>query len=313
MRYMKLQSGRWVPAPEYPEPPAGTLRLKKGGGGGGGVQTSTTRPPEFQQRHIDRAFEDARRLYLNNNLEYYPGQTVADQNAAEQAAQSRLSQYARGGAQQGADSLLSGLQYSTGEGLDVGNNPYVQRSIEAAIRPTTDTLMREILPSIRTNAAATGNVGSSRQGIAEGLAISDANRQSQDTAARMMGDAYQAGLGNLGRALAAGPQTIQAGSMPAGYLGQVGAAERSYEQALIDENIQRYNFEQQAPYTELQQYLNVIGQNFGGTTTTQNTQGGVSGGNSVLGGLGTGLSAYAMGANPWLAGAIGGLSMLSNS
>lgn len=46
----------------------------------------------------------------------------------------------------------------------------------------TNNLQRSILPGIRGGAIASGQYGGSRQGIAEGLALSDANRQAQNAA-----------------------------------------------------------------------------------------------------------------------------------
>jgi hypothetical protein len=53
-------------------------------------------------------------------------------------------------------------------------NPY-QNSMDAAItKPFNDTLMNDWLPSIQSQSVATGGLGGSRQGIAQGLAIGQA-------------------------------------------------------------------------------------------------------------------------------------------
>lgn len=71
---------------------------------------------------------------------------------------------------------------------DAGANPYLTRSIQAGIDATnagfntnqanvTNALQRQVLPGIRANAIASGGFGGSRQGIAEGLALSDYTNQ----------------------------------------------------------------------------------------------------------------------------------------
>lgn len=71
---------------------------------------------------------------------------------------------------------------------DAGANPYLTRSLQAGIDATnagfaknqtdlTNSLLRNVLPGIRSNAIAAGGYGGSRQGIAEGNALSDYTNQ----------------------------------------------------------------------------------------------------------------------------------------
>jgi hypothetical protein len=69
-----------------------------------------------------------------------------------------------------------------------GANPYLQKSLQSAVDLTnasyqqnqndlTNNLMRNVLPSLRSGAIAAGQYGGSRQGIAEGNALSDYTKQ----------------------------------------------------------------------------------------------------------------------------------------
>lgn len=71
---------------------------------------------------------------------------------------------------------------------DAGANPYLTRAIQGGIDQSTnqfrqmqgeatDNLQRNILPGIRSNSVLAGQYGSSRQGVAEGNAISDMTKQ----------------------------------------------------------------------------------------------------------------------------------------
>lgn len=71
---------------------------------------------------------------------------------------------------------------------DAGANPYLTKAIQGGIDQSTnqfrqmqgdatDNLMRNIMPGIRSNSVLAGQYGGSRQGVAEGNAISDFTRQ----------------------------------------------------------------------------------------------------------------------------------------
>lgn len=64
--------------------------------------------------------------------------------------------------------LLKSLQ----AGVDLGNAGY-----RSNLQSLTDTLQRQVLPGIRGGAIASGQYGGSRQGIAEGNALSDFTKQ----------------------------------------------------------------------------------------------------------------------------------------
>jgi hypothetical protein len=68
----------------------------------------------------------------------------------------------------------------------------------------TDNLQRSILPGIRGNAIASGQYGGSRQGIAEGLALSDLNKQATNAA-------QQLGLANISATTGAQANAFESG------------------------------------------------------------------------------------------------------
>lgn len=277
-----------------------------GKSGGGDSQTQVTDLPPWQKPFVKRAFNEASDLFRNNDLEFFPGSTVAERQPEELTAKRGFLDYAQGGAEQGSQALLDALQFQSTGAIDVENNPALQRAIEAAQRPTRENLLENVLPAISGGAQQAGQVGGSRQGIAEGLAISRADQTSADIASRMASDAYAQGLDAQTKSLALGPSILQAGAFPETMMARIGEAERTYEQALIDEAIQRFNFEQQAPYTELQQYMNIVGQPMGGQTTATNTGGPSDTQTAVAGGLsGAAAGAYIGSVVPGIGTAIG--------
>jgi hypothetical protein len=77
-------------------------------------------------------------------------------------------------------------------------------------------------------------------------------------------------------------------------------------QALINDQVARWNFEQQTPADKLRQYAALVQGNFGGTTATTQPY---SSGAGILGGIASGAGTGAM-FGPWGAGlgaVLGGL------
>ena len=92
-------------------------------------------------------------------------------------------------------------------------------------------------------------------------------------------------------------------------LAEAGAAQESYQQALINADVERWNTEQLGPISALNLYNQLVQGNYGSTVTTSTSQ---DSGGSKLGGVISGVSSGAsMGATvggPWgaLIGGLGG-------
>lgn len=160
--------------------------------------------------------------------------------------------------------------FLSGGAIDPNANPFLAQSADAAIRPIVDNLLQRELPAIRRGAGAAGQVGSSRQGIAEGLAINDANRRAGDITSRIFSDAFSRGLGTtagvlestLGQGgsaaqslLGTGKESLfnapQLGSLaltPSTVLDAVGNIQQQQQQAVLSETAQKYITEQLIPF-----------------------------------------------------------------
>lgn len=69
-------------------------------------------------------------------------------------------------------------------------NPYLSQLTDAALRDSTRQYQTSVIPSINSGAAASGNVGSSRQGIAQGLAAQGLQQQQTDVMSQLYGTAF---------------------------------------------------------------------------------------------------------------------------
>jgi hypothetical protein len=70
-------------------------------------------------------------------------------------------------------------------------NPYLQQQWQGAQSDIMRNLQEQVLPGIQSGANATGNAGSSRQGIAQGQAISGAAGQMANAGAQLFGNAFE--------------------------------------------------------------------------------------------------------------------------
>lgn len=234
--------------------------------GGTTRSLASSGPPSFQQPHINTLMSEANRLYQSPGPTFFPGSTVAGFAPAELEA----SRFLQGSAAPRTDEIgnlgLDAFKFGTKTALDVDNNPYLQKSITAATRPIFDQLTESVLPTYRRGFEAGGSYGGSRQGIAEGLALSRATRDAMDVGAQMSNAAYNTGLGTFASTLNQLGNVQQAQVMPGQILSAVGAQERDMAQAQIDEQIARHTYEQNLPYTKLTEFGNLISRPFGGTS-----------------------------------------------
>jgi len=154
------------------------------------------------------------------------------------------------------------------QALDVNNNPTIQGSINRATRPIMEQLTEVALPAIRDSAERTGNFGSSRQGIAEGLASGRASSAVGDATSRIVSDAYNQNVDAQMKALGLLPQTT--GVQTAGNLttSAVGDVRQALDQARLGENVSNFNWDQIAPYLQSKDIIGLAGGLQGGTNVS---------------------------------------------
>lgn len=294
--------------------------MAKGSSGGG--TTTTTRELSPQQQMLLNLAIPASANYFETgpngqyqgvNANVYPGQQTAGQNPLENIGAQMITGAAAGNVGGATNTALGGLNFMTsGDVLNTANNPALSGAIEGAITPLRNEYQRTVLPGIRDQAVLSGAFGDSRHGVAEGIAGSDYLKQVGDLSAGMMNTAYGQGLDSMTRSLAFAPSVLQAGYQPGQAVAAVGAQQRAFDQAQINEAVQKYYMEQFLPLMLAQE---IAGMAFGvpaGTTVTDATGGGTS---PVMGALGGAASGAAMGSmfGPWgtaAGGALGGLAGL---
>ena len=108
------------------------------------------------------------------------------------------------------------------------NNPYLQEMAKNAGDLATQNWQRTVLPALSSGARQSGMYGSSRQGVAQGIAAGDLNRAITDANTNLFGNAYESAQG----------RAANAASQLAGYDMQAQMANAQMQQAAALANAQ---------------------------------------------------------------------------
>lgn len=273
------------------------------GGGGNTTTVQKSDPWEGQQPYLKDIYAQTGGLY-GSGMGYtpYSGPRVAG-----------LSDIQRQGMETAYQNILSGntpaqaaggMLNKTLQGDYLGGaNPYLDQVFATSAQNVTDQFNRNILPSIKTAGVQSGMYDSSRQGIAEGLAAGEAQKNLAQLSANIYAPAYES---ERGRQIQAATLAPSLSNWDAQQLMGLGGIEQDMMQRELDAMQQYWNEYQQAPWSRLGSYTtNVMGMGTpGGTTsTTQAGAGGFSptgmlGGAALGAGIG-GMLPAAMMASPW--------------
>lgn len=277
---------RWIRHPGY----------NSGGGKTSSKNVTQNYSPEEAARRA-LVMDEAKIIYdaTKNQGQTYPGAAPIAPSAETLSAENYLRAIVPGQIQNVA-SLNNAVNFGLGDVLNVNSNPYMQRAIQAGITPIWQSYMdpNGVMSQIRQGAVEAGGVGGSRQGIAEGVAAGRYAQAVGDTAAKMANEQYGMGLDTFERTMLFAPNAMQAGTIPAQTLANVGASVegRAADQAAYDEQVKLWQMN--APWMPLNNYANIVygGGGAGGTTTT--SSGGQTTGQKLVGGLAGGLAGQSL-------------------
>ena len=232
------------------------------------------------------------------------------------------------GAPIGSDANASPMMQQMLSG-SVQQNPFIGQAINSFANDAVGNFQEQVMPALRASQVAYQPGGSSRGDIAGGIAAGNVGRsiadfanqsymdafnsaqQQQMGAAQLMeqsrgqraqealgqaGGAFNPALGGeslitsrLGGGLGAYPTIAQAPIDMMTSLGDIGYSQREMTQQGMDEDINRYQFAQNVEDQKLQNYMNLIQGNYGGTTTASAERGGLG----LAGQLGQGVGGLA--------------------
>lgn len=202
----------------------------------------------------DQSYDWMDRYYglLDKPMELYPEQMYAGMDPLQEEALGMREQYARGIGGM-VDPALQAWQ-GTLNAPDVANNPYVQAMLEQQSNLLGRNFQENLLPGIQSGAIGAGQLGSSRQGVAEGLAARGTQEALASQAAATQMDAYGKGLAQQQWGLGAAPGMIGLGGAGADMLMGVGDIRRSEDEKAVQESMYRHDYAQQEPWNRMERF-----------------------------------------------------------
>jgi len=258
--------------------------------------TTRTEPWAEQIPYLTAGFEEAGRLYGKGVPDYYPGATLAGFDPSQTAAQQATLGYAMGPrpaalqaaaenvtlGQMGGATPFSGSQMSDllAGRVDTGAGTPYGAMADVYGRQALSQLTGTVLPGIREAITYAQPGGGSRGDLLQDKAIAASQKNLQDQLAQMYSGAYQTAqaqrfpaaqmqLGQRAAGQAAYPGIMAAPLGMYQAVGDVGAQRRAMTQEAINQAQQKYQYEQAAPMSALQQYMANISGEYGGQVTQQ--------------------------------------------
>jgi hypothetical protein len=302
--------------------------------------TSTSTPWGPQGDQLKNVFGDAQGIYdSQKGTPYYSGELYAGMDPLTSQGINANAGYATGAGADAASNVLSSGQNLLGagqQGLSAYNslmgaattdptqgniasagayadNPYLSGQIDAASRDITRNLYENQIPGLNMSATGSGNMNSSRAGVAQGIMTRGAADQIGDIASQMRGNAYSQGLnlaeqgresnmGYMGQA-AQGYGNVYGQGLGASQQGQNmtyqnndaliqgGQLNQQDQQGQDNAGYQQWQGQDQRASDLLNRYYGIVGgQNWGGTAT--GSQPGQSMFQTLLGAAAAGAGAY---------------------
>ena len=281
-----------------------------------GAATGESRIDPTLRPYLELGLRRGEQLFFGPPPEFFPGQTYVEPSQQTLAAlqqQEALASQPSPYLQQAGQSYL-GAMGQLGQiagGSFLGGSPYQQQMIESATRPLMQQFEQSTLPAIQSAFSRAGRYGSGAQTRAIGQAQEATSRAIGDISGQLAAADYarerqfqQQALGQQLAASQLAPQFFAQQFLPSQQLAQVGAAREQIASLPLQEQISRFQFGQQAPYTQLQNFLSgVYGTPMAASQypSVQQPQRNVAG--SVLGG-----AALGAGVGQMIGGTYGGFS-----
>ena len=256
---------------------------------GGSTQLSGFRAlPKDIRNQLTRAASSAQGVFDQGPQEFFPGQTFADLTPEQLSGLESQLAFAQQFPQQ-----LGQINQSFGNALNAGNlfnDPSVQAGLGTIENRANRNFAENVLPRLRQQATGTGNQFSSKAEQSERLAGRDLQSAISDAQGSFLANQLASGRALQSGAIGQAPNISQLGLLPGSTQFNVGGILQGQENLGITEDVNRFNFGQQAPGQNVNDLIArltaISGAGSGGISTTP---GSPSGTNTLASALGGGL------------------------
>jgi len=231
--------------------------MSTGGGGGGGTNTVTrTELDPIMRPFVQYGLEESTRLYQNPDTpQYFPGQTFVAPSQQTQAALAAAQQRATMG-----NPLVPAAQsqaLNTLQGNFLGGNPFFEGAFRGATAGA-QTAYQDATQAALSNASRAGRYGSGAMGTALDRAGGVFANALTNTAGQLAYQNYADERNRQQQATMAAPQMAGADYQDINQMLQAGQIREGYQGQQLGADIQRFNFLQNQPQQNLQNYLSLV-------------------------------------------------------
>ena len=250
----------------------GRQLFKGGGGGGTTVQKQSNELDPTVRPFVEYGLQEAKQLYQTDTPSYYPYQTYVD--PSQQTQQALQAAQTRALAGSPLVPAAQQQQLATIQGQNLGLNPYFANALQGAAGVAT-TQFQDALKNIASQSSQAGRYGSGAMADLQSRASTNLAKELTSRAGELAYQNYAAERAAQERAIANAPQMAAADYQDIQQLMNVGQAAEGYQQQALESDINRFEFEQNLPYTKLQSYLSAAyGAPMGQVSTTESSGGG---------------------------------------
>lgn len=229
--------------------------------------TTTSEPWSGVQPYLSGAYGQAQALYNMGAPGYYPGQTQAPMSMYSKNALDATAQRAMYGSDLVRASQDQLMRTMNGDYLMAGN-PYLKNAISAATRPMINAYNDQVMPGLNSDFSSAGRYGSGAHALASADAGAQLQQQIGDVGSQMAYQNYGDERQRQIQAQMFAPTMAQQDYYDIAMLGQAGQGYDLYNQNLINSDIARWNYNNNAQWNFLNDYIGLLNGAVGGSQTT---------------------------------------------
>jgi hypothetical protein len=241
-----------------------------GGGGGQQVQerttTTTNQIDPMLKPYVEFGLGESKRLYETQGPSYFPGQTYVSPTETTLSALQAGEQRATAGSP-----LLRAAQaenLANVQGQYLGGNPFFQGAFNPAAKAAQQSYY-DAIQNVASKASSAGRYGSGAYGQLTDRAGGTFANALTDIAGKLAYQNYSDERARQAAATAAAPGMAEADYGDIQRLLAIGQGREGYAQTALQDQINRYNYEQNLPQAKLQSFLSgVYGAPSGGISTS---------------------------------------------
>jgi hypothetical protein len=218
-------------------------------GGGSNTTTQKADPWSAQQPFLTTGFEQADNLLNSGGPQYYDKATYTPFSQQSETAMGMTEDRALAGSP--LNTGAQGLAMDTLQGKFLNSNPY----LESMFQQGSD----KIAENVNAQFSSAGRTGS-------GAHVGRMTEEMGDLYNNMYGNQYQQERQNQMNTMQIAPQLAATDYHDISQLGQIGSMVEGKAGEIIEDDMNRFNFYQNAPESNLANYIAAIQGNYGGST-----------------------------------------------